>query len=92
MHDVTILTQNEAKGACPPPMAAPMASFWVRIVTYLYCNNFKTDILVSKSVYSMASFIKKWGLGRELLVHTLINKNVSPKSDRCRYALYHVYR
>ena len=36
MHDVIILTQNEAIGARPPPLAvaAPMASFWVRVVTY----------------------------------------------------------
>ena len=37
MHDVIILTQNEAMGASPPPLAvaAPIASFWGSIVTYL---------------------------------------------------------
>ena len=37
MHDVKILTQSEAIRARPPPLvvAAPMASFWVRTVTYL---------------------------------------------------------
>ena len=37
MRDNIILTQNEAKGARPPPLAvaAPMALFWVKIVTYL---------------------------------------------------------
>ena len=36
MHDVIILTQNEAMGNRPPPLAvaAPIASFWVSIVTY----------------------------------------------------------
>ena len=37
MHDFLILTQNEAMGALPPSLAvaAPIASFWVNIVTYL---------------------------------------------------------
>ena len=36
MHDVIILTQIEAMGARPPSLAvaAPVASFWVSIVTY----------------------------------------------------------
>ena len=37
MHDVIILTQNEAMGARSPTLAvaAPIASFWISIVTYL---------------------------------------------------------
>ena len=37
MHDVIFLTQNEAIGARPPPLAVavPIALFWVRIVTKL---------------------------------------------------------
>ena len=37
MHDVIILTQNEAMGARSPSLAvvAPIASFWGSIVTYL---------------------------------------------------------
>ena len=37
VHDVIILTQNEAMGALPPSLAVavPIASFWISIVTYL---------------------------------------------------------
>ena len=45
MHDVIILTQNEAIGARPPSLAvaAPMALFWVRIVMYL-CIHIKRAV------------------------------------------------
>ena len=46
MHDVIILTQNEAIGARQPPIAvaAPIVSFWVRIVTY-GCKNIERGVL-----------------------------------------------
>ena len=46
MYDDIILTQNQAIGACPPTLAVdvPIASFWVRIVTYS-CINIKRGVL-----------------------------------------------
>ena len=45
MHDVIILAKNEAIGAHLPPLAvaAPMTSFWARIVTYS-CINIKRGV------------------------------------------------
>ena len=53
MHDVIVLTKNEAMGARSPSLAvaAPIASFWISIVTYLitryqvrfYDNNFLSN-------------------------------------------------
>ena len=45
MHDVIIHTQNEAIGTRPKKLAvaAPMALFWVRIVTYS-CINIKGGV------------------------------------------------
>ena len=53
MHDVTILTQHKASGAATitriewlllvVARRAPMASFWVRMVTT--CMNIKRDVL-----------------------------------------------
>ena len=53
MHEINVLTQNEAIGACHATtstshsilvaVAAPMASFWVRMVTS--CVNIKRGIL-----------------------------------------------
>ena len=48
MHYVMILTQNEAIGACSPPLSvsSSMASFWVRVVTYSRIN-IKRGVLMS---------------------------------------------
>ena len=52
MHDVIILTENEAIGACQPQLAvaAPLASFCVRNVTYA-CINTKRGVYLFVQAY-----------------------------------------
>ena len=74
---ITLYTQNEAIGAHPPPLAvaAPMASFWVRIATYSCMKSGVYHAWILRAAYTNL-FQRKWWFSMVLKRSTWFALNI----------------